>query len=185
MAVNGTKTTSTKKKPAGAMPKGTKEALFPVLNKKQLHFAELILSGVQPNNAYIQAGYKVKNLNVARVAASRLLTNVTVREYLNRSKKEITKTYELNRGVLLETLMKIAMGEIDEEKAVTIMSGNGTSKAFVVKQKTSPKDRAKAAEILLRIVADETPVQAQTVDDKIATALASRKVKEDDEDADE
>jgi phage terminase small subunit len=162
VAVKSVKATATKK-PNGAKPKDDRDEILPSLNKKQLHFCELLLSGVQPNRAYIQAGYNVKNLNVARSAAARLLQNVSVREYVNRSKKQITKTYEINRAVLLENLMKIALGEVEEERALTVLIGDGCSQAVVIKQKTSPKDRVKATEILLSITADDTPTVESTI----------------------
>jgi len=142
------------------------------LNTKQLKFCELYLSGMAANRAYIDAGYNCRNANNARMLASRLLsTNDSVREYIELSKKQITKTYEINRSVLLDNLMKIALGEVHEERAVTVLVGNGCSEARLIKQKTSPRDRAKATEILLRIIAEESYTPTETEDDPITKSI--------------
>lgn len=52
------------------------------LNQKQRKFADGVLAGKTPADAYKAAGYRAKNRHTAEQAASRLLRNVEVRRYV-------------------------------------------------------------------------------------------------------
>jgi phage terminase small subunit len=140
------------------------------LNARQLKFCELYLSGMAANRAYIEAGYNVKNANVARIQASALMTKPSVREYIAKTKKEIVKTYEINRSVLLDEMMKIALGQTEEERYISVFVGGGCSEARLVKQKTNPRERVKALEFLLMLT-EEDPKQITAEDDPITKSI--------------
>ena len=77
------------------------------LKGKYLKFAELILQDVKQIDAYIGAGFKAKNRNVAGVEAHRLLRKPIVAEYISRRREELAKQLEnetlvTKRDVILE-----------------------------------------------------------------------------------
>jgi phage terminase small subunit len=133
----------------------------------------------------MDAGYQTKRTDTARGMASQLLAKPIVREYINAAKREIKASYTLDRGVLLERMMQIAMGEAEEEQVVVVMNGDYTSSPKIVKKKVSMKEQLKAAETLLTIVdvdrQSTTPVE--TTDSKILSALRTRKVQGDEPEA--
>jgi len=77
------------------------------LKGKLLKFAELILRDVKQVEAYLQAGFKAKNRNVAGVEAHRILKKPKIAEYIARRREEIAKqleneTFVTKRDVILE-----------------------------------------------------------------------------------
>ena len=159
------------------------------LTQQQLRFCELYLQGIPAGRAYMQAGYNAKYANYARQYAAVLLTNHSVRAYIDAERKKIKKTFELNRGMLIENLMNIAMGKITEEQPIARLVGGGIQEIEIVKKKTNPKDRVKATEILLRLITedddDSLPATTESTDSKILTALRTRKVSGDEPEAQE
>ena len=125
------------------------------LTQQQLRFCELYLSGLPAAKAYMQAGYNPKYANYARQYAATLLTKHSVREYIENAKKEMVKTYELNRGMLIQNLINIAMGNVSEEQPIARLVGGGVQEIKIIKKATNPRDRAKATEILLRLITEE------------------------------
>ena len=59
------------------------------LNVRQLRFIDNYLMGKCQKKAYIEAGYKVKSENIARVNSSRLLTNANILAEIKRRKQEV------------------------------------------------------------------------------------------------
>ena len=67
----------------------------------------------------------------------------------------MVKTYELNRGMLIQNLINIAMGNVSEEQPIARLVGGGVQEIKIIKKATNPRDRAKATEILLRLITEE------------------------------
>ena len=175
MAINSSskaKQDALKKQAAAEEPKRKK-----ALNQRQLLFCEYYLQGMPANRAYVKAGYAVKNFNNARRLAAVLMANVSVREYLDEQRKEIRKSFELNRGMLIENLLNIAMGNVVEEQPVTRFVGQGIQEIKIVKKATNPRDRAKATEILLRLISEEGETGLQGVANTSPIAEFSKQVK--------
>jgi phage terminase small subunit len=167
-----TTSSSIKKQAAAEKPKRKKG-----LNQRQLLFCEYYLQGMPANRAYVKAGYVSKTANSARRAAIDLLTNPTVREYIDEQRRHIKKNFELNRGMLIENLLNIAMGNVVEEQPVTRFVGQGVQEIKIVKKATNPRDRAKATEILLRLISEEGETGLQGVANTSPIADFAKQVK--------
>jgi phage terminase small subunit len=161
-----------KKQAAAEEPKRKKG-----LTQQQLRFCEFYLQGMPAGRAYMQAGYSPKNLNNARVNASQLLTKPSVREYIEEQRRQIKKTFELNRGMLIENLLNIALGNVVEEQPVARFVGQGVQEIKIIKKATNPRDRAKATEILLRLISEEGETGLQGVANTSPIAEFSKQVK--------
>lgn len=59
------------------------------LTEQQKRFADFFVESGNASDAYIKAGYKVKNADVAKVNASRLLTNANVIKYIVERNKQL------------------------------------------------------------------------------------------------
>jgi len=105
---------------------------MPVLkNPKHERFAQNVATGMTATDAYLSAGYET-DATAARVSATRLLANVTVRDRVNellelRGKKEIKATEKaiekaaLTKAWVITRLMKNAqqaLGEIPTPKTI-------------------------------------------------------------------
>ena len=99
-------------------------------NTKHEAFAQLVASGKSETDAYYEI-YKTKNRNVARVNASKLLTNATVRARVRELQEENAKSFGLSR----------------EEKRV-ILAGLARNNEL------SPKDRISAIQEDNRMTGD-------------------------------
>lgn len=72
-------------------------------------FADLILRGETAPEAYRKAGFKVTNLNSAKAAASRMLTNVSIKNYIQAVKSAAAeRAAEGAVGTVLEKRMFLA-----------------------------------------------------------------------------
>jgi phage terminase small subunit len=78
------------------------------LTEKQRRFAEEYVVDHNATQAAIRAGYAENN---AKVQASRLLTKVNLREYVDALEAETTERVQLNAEFVLNGLMEIATGE--------------------------------------------------------------------------
>ncbi len=77
------------------------------LSIQQLKFIDGLLEGKNQTKAYIDAGYEVKDANVAGAAASRLLNNVKIQEEINKRLNDIKsrnklRLYRISEAALLK-----------------------------------------------------------------------------------
>jgi len=84
------------------------------LSKKQEAFVYEYLKDFNATQAYIRAGYKVKNENTAAVAAQRLLRNVNIQEKIQKELKKRQKKYEATTENIITELSNIAFSDIFE-----------------------------------------------------------------------
>ena len=115
------------------------------LTPRQRLFADRYLETGNAGKSYIDAGYKVKSANVAYVSANQLLRNNKIRDYLNIIMSERNKSSIASAEEVLEILSKMARGEMKEE---TVSVYQKESRSEIVKKQVSPRDRAKALELL-------------------------------------
>ena len=115
------------------------------LTEKQKAFADEYIISMNATDAAIKAGYSE---DTARQQGSRLLTNVDIKNYIEKRLKEKEAARIASQDEVLEYLTKVMRGEIDEETVVTENTGDYMSEARVVSKKVGPKDRNKAAELL-------------------------------------
>ena len=76
-----------------------------ILNTRQLKFAEFVLQGLSQSEAYKKAGYKVKNDEVAKSKASRLVTNGNVVKYIQDRQAEINEKLKATTQVTKERIV--------------------------------------------------------------------------------
>lgn len=114
------------------------------LTENQKRFCDYYIETGNATEAYERAGYKVKDREVAKAAASRLLTNVNLKQYIDQKMYEKDKSRIASQDEILETLTKIMRGEIVE----SIPIGVGMGAQELVDNTPSIKDRIKAAENL-------------------------------------
>jgi len=125
------------------------------LSEKQKAFCDEYLIDLNATQAYIRAGYAVKDESVAKVSASRLLTNVNVVEYLVKRMQGKNSKRIATQDEVLEYLTRVLRGEEKEESIVTLQDKEFEGKKMYVTERvesvyTDPKikDRNKAAELL-------------------------------------
>jgi phage terminase small subunit len=118
------------------------------LTDKQMIFANEYLVDLNATRAYKKAYPSVKKDSVAKAAASRLLTNVNLKNYLDEQLKKIEDESIANATEVMKYLTAVMRNELKEEVVVVEGEGEGCSSARIVKKDISAKDRNKAAELL-------------------------------------
>lgn len=110
------------------------------LTDKQQIFADEYLKDLNGTRAYKVAYPNVKKDSSAKAAASRLLTNVNLKAYIDEQLEEMHNKRTADAQEVLEYLTKVMRGEETETVA--------TAKGLYDKVELSAKDRIKAAELL-------------------------------------
>ena len=80
------------------------------LSPRQLKFAEGVLAGKIPKDAYLEAGYRARGLS-AHSAAHRMLKNDDISAFLNSANAKAIAKAELSAEWVLERLKQIASGD--------------------------------------------------------------------------
>ena len=118
------------------------------LTNKQMIFANEYLVDLNATRAYKKAYPNVKKDSVAKAAASRLLTNVNLKNYIDEQLKKIEDESIADAAEVMKYLTAVMRNELTEEVVVVEGEGEGCSSARIVKKDISAKDRNKAAELL-------------------------------------
>ena len=118
------------------------------LTDKQMIFANEYLVDLNATRAYKKAYPNVKKDSVAKAAASRLLTNVNLKNYIDEQLKKIEDESIADAAEVMKYLTAVMRNELTEEVVVVEGEGEGCSSARIVKKDISAKDRNKAAELL-------------------------------------
>lgn len=139
---------------------------------KQMIFANEYLIDLNATRAYKKTYPNVKKDSVAKAAASRLLTNVNLKNYIDEQLKKIEDESIADATEVMKYLTAVMRNELTEEVVVVEGEGEGCSSARIVKKDISAKDRNKAAELLgkrYRLFTEKIEVdgvqQVQIVDD--------------------
>lgn len=82
------------------------------LSSQQIKFCEELASGKSQGEAYLLAYPKCKSIEIAKAAASRLLTNVNLFEYYQSLLKQNAANSEITRERVLSEYAKIAFSSI-------------------------------------------------------------------------
>ena len=88
------------------------------MNPKQIKFCELYHQTGNATQSYIDAGYKVKNEEVASVMSSRLLGNDKIREYLATLQKAASAKNNVTVERIMDEAAKIAFADLNEIVAI-------------------------------------------------------------------
>src|SRR5574344_1100354 len=118
------------------------------LTEKQKIFANEYLVDLNATRAYRVSYPSIKKEETINAAASRMLRNVKVKEYIDQQLKKIEDKSIADATEVMKYLTSVMRNEIKEEVVVTEGIGDGCSEARTIKKDMSAKDRNKAAELL-------------------------------------
>ncbi len=114
------------------------------LTVKQQAFADYYIELGNATDAYLKAYPNVKKEATARAAGSRMLTNVSVKSYIDNRMEELKSERIADQQEIMEYLTSIMRGEHKEET----LRGIGEGAQVIDNIEVSAKDRIKAAEML-------------------------------------
>jgi len=118
------------------------------VTEKQKLFADEYLIDLNATRAYKVAYPNVKNDDTAAAAASRLLRNVKVQEYIAQRMAEKESKRIADQDEVLKYLTSVLRGESRAQEIVVEGTGEGCSEARTMEKAPSEKERLKAAELL-------------------------------------
>ena len=118
------------------------------LTDKQRIFASEYLIDFNATRAYMKAYPNVKKDKTAKSAASRLLNNVNIRNYIDEKMEKIEDKNIAKAEEVMEYLTKGMTMQLEEEVVVTENIGSYMSEAKIIKKQISIKDANKCAELL-------------------------------------
>lgn len=118
------------------------------MTEKQKLFADEYLIDLNATRAYKVAYPNVKNDDTAAAAASRLLRNVKVQEYIAQRMAEKESELIADQDEVLRYLTSVLRGKSRAQDIVVEGIGEGCSEARTMEKAPSEKERLKAAELL-------------------------------------
>ena len=118
------------------------------MTEKQKLFADEYLIDLNATRAYKVAYPNVKNDVTAAAAASRLLRNVKVQEYIAQRMAEKESELIADQDEVLRYLTSVLRGKSRAQEIVVEGIGEGCSEARTMEKAPSEKERLKAAELL-------------------------------------
>ena len=118
------------------------------MTEKQKRFADEYLIDCNARRAYSVAYPSVKKQNVIDAAASRLLSNVKVKTYIDEQLEKISSKKIASASEVMEYLTSVLRGTSESEEIVVEGCGDGISEARTMTKQPSEKDKLKAAELL-------------------------------------
>lgn len=118
------------------------------MTDKQKRFCDEYLIDCNATRAYKAAYPNVKKDETAKAAASRMLTNVNVKNYIDAELQKIADAKIADAKEVMEYLTSVLRGEAMSSEIVVEGIGEGWSEAREMKKEPSEKDKLKAAELL-------------------------------------
>lgn len=118
------------------------------MTEKQKRFADEYIISLNGTEAYMKAYPHIKKPETAAAAASRLLTNVNVKNYIKDRLEEIENKTIAKQEEVLKYLTAVMRGETLSEVVVVEGEGEGHSTARRVDKAPDERERLKAAELL-------------------------------------
>ena len=118
------------------------------MTDNQKRFCDEYLKDCNGSRAYKAAYPKVRSDEAATSGASRLLTNVNVKAYIDAQLEKISSEKVADAAEVIEYLTSVMRGEHTEEVVVVEGYGDGYSSAKTMDKDVGAKDRIKAAELL-------------------------------------
>lgn len=116
--------------------------------EKQRRFADEYLIDCNATRAYKVAYPNVKNDHSARTLASRLLTKVDIKAYIDEQLEKIHNEKTADAAEVMEYLTSVMRGQSEAEIVVIEGEGDGISTARRMNKAPDEKERLKAAELL-------------------------------------
>jgi len=120
------------------------------LTVKQKAFSDYYIKLGNATQAYINAGYKASNRQVAEVNSAKLLTNHKVKDYIDERLAEVSSKRIASASEVLEYLTSVLRGESQSEIVVIEGEGDGCSIAKRMMKCPDEKEKLKAADSLAK-----------------------------------
>lgn len=120
------------------------------MTDKQKKFCDEYLIDCNATRAYKTAYPNIKNDHSARTLASRLLTKVDIKTYIDEQLDKISSEKTADAKEVMEYLTSVMRGESQAEIVVVEGTGDGCSDARRMNKAPDEKERLKAAELLGR-----------------------------------
>nr|DAL72907.1 MAG TPA: Terminase small subunit [Caudoviricetes sp.] len=118
------------------------------MTEKQKRFCDEYLIDCNATRAYKTVYKNVKSDETAKSAASRLLTNVNVKKYIDDRMEELHNEKTADAQEVIEYLTSVLRRESRAQEIVVEGTGEGCSEARTMEKAPSEKERLKAAELL-------------------------------------
>ena len=118
------------------------------MTDKQKRFCDEYLIDCNASRAYRAAYPCVKSDDAARSCGARLLTNDSVRAYIDQQLQKIANAKIADAQEVMEYLTSVLRGESKSEIVVVEGLGEGESEARRMEKAPDEKERLKAAELL-------------------------------------
>ena len=118
------------------------------MTARQIQFCLAYIGSGNATQSAIEAGYSKKT---ATEQGARLLTNVSVQNYIKELQEENASKKIADAREMQEVLTSIIRQEMEEENIVVEGCGDGVSEAIIKKKKSSHKDVLKAIDLLGRM----------------------------------
>ena len=118
------------------------------MTDKQRKFADEYLIDTNATRAYKAAYPNVKSDDAARASASRLLTNVNIKQYIDEQLEKISSEKIADAKEVMEYLTSVLRGKSQSEIVIVEGCGDGHSEARRMDKSPDEKERLKAAELM-------------------------------------
>ena len=118
------------------------------MTDKQRKFCDEYIIDCNATRAYLAAYPNIKNEHSARTLASRLLTKVDIKSYIDEQLEKISSEKIADAKEVMEYLTSVMRGETKSEIVVVEGCGDGYSEARNIDKAPDEKERLKAAELL-------------------------------------
>lgn len=118
------------------------------MTEKQKRFCDEYLIDLNGTRAYKAAYPKVKSDDTAAAAATRMLRNVKVHEYIEQRTEELRSARTATAAEVMEYLTAVLRGESEASVVVVESVGDGCSEARTITKPPDERERLKAAELL-------------------------------------
>lgn len=115
------------------------------LTDKQKRFCDEYLIDLNATQAALRAGYSKKT---AKQIGQQNLTKLDLKNYIDKRMKEKESELVANQDEVLKYLTAVLRGETTAQEIVVEGTGDGCSKAKIMKKAPSEKERLRAAELL-------------------------------------
>lgn len=118
------------------------------MTDNQRKFCDEYIIDCNATRAYLAAYPHVKNEHSARTLASRLLTKVDIKSYIDEQLEKISNDKIADAKEVMEYLTSVLRGESLSEIVVVEGDGDGCSSARRMDKAPDERERLKAAELL-------------------------------------
>lgn len=118
------------------------------MTDKQRKFCDEYIIDCNATRAYLAAYPNITNENSARVLASRLLSKVNIKTYIDEQLEKISSEKIADAKEVMEYLTSVMRNKSKSSEIVVESIGNGFSEARLMDKPPSEKEKLKAAELL-------------------------------------